>query len=289
MTLLRALPLCLFLIAAISYRAAAQTQATNHDVTASESQSFQFAPARNLRPDVDAWPLLANATSSAAKRVNAILAAKNRQMMSALKECDAAIMDFQSDENRHAKRKTVSADDWARTVNITMTGPRFVSLVATDGFFCGGAHPDSDTEALVFDMTTGELVDWTAHISKSSQASPYADSVSDKNHVAALVLPGLEEINLANTSAECKDAFDDQQSFLIWPDAGSGRLVAEPFDLPHVMAPCDQEIDLTMEQARKLGFDETILSAIEQAHRQIETNPKHESGAGPEAQRKLAH
>jgi hypothetical protein len=34
------------------------------------------------------------------------------------------------------------------------------------------------------------------------------------------------------------------------------------------------EIDLTMQQARKLGFSETLLGAIQQAHLRISVMPK---------------
>lgn len=128
--------------------------------------------------------------------------------------------------------------------------------------------------AMVFDLTTGKTVNWTMLLPKSAGATSYADSVSDGSTMGALVLPALTKILTAAADAECKDAFQDPQSFLMWPDAQHGTLVAQPFDLPHVVQGCAKEIDLTMEQARKLGFDESLLGAIEKAHSQIAATPK---------------
>jgi len=50
--------------------------------------------------------------------------------------------------------------------------------------------------------------------------------------------------------------------------------VAQTFDLNHAADGCANEIGLTMGQLRKLGFDESVLRAIEQAHRQIAATPK---------------
>jgi hypothetical protein len=49
-------------------------------------------------------------------------------------------------------------------------------------------------------------------------------------------------------------------------DAKKEVLVAEPF-LPHVLQACATEIDLSVEQARELGFDQGPLRAIDEAHR----------------------
>jgi hypothetical protein len=147
--------------------------------------------------------------------------------------------------------------------------------VATDDIYCGGAHPSSDVMAMVFDMTTGTPVNWPAQFPQSAGASSFVDLVGDGSKVGALVLPALLKIYAAAASKECKDIFEDSQSFLIWPDAQRGTLVAQAFDLPHVAQACADEFGLTMEQARKLGFDESILSAIEQAHRHIAAAPIH--------------
>ncbi len=239
------------------------------------SQFFKLEPVRQLRKGIDAWPLILHANDAALKRVNAILQEMNQKLALALKDCDTNYAAWAQEVGDASKGKGGAAGDWERKVEVTMTGPRFVSVVATDTFiFCGGAYPDSDRIAMVFDMATGDPVDWTAMIAKSASASSLADSGYDGTNFVVLLLPGLEKINLASASPECKGAFDYQQMFVIWPDAQKEQLVAIASGLPHVVSGCEQEIHLTMEQIRALGFDETIIGSIESAHRQFTAKPK---------------
>ncbi|MGC2110181.1 MAG: hypothetical protein WA655_11740 [Candidatus Korobacteraceae bacterium] len=216
---------------------------------------------KQLRQGVDLWPLIAHPRNPAEQRINATLTRLNQRLAQAVKDCDKQVGDTTGDNT--------TSDDWSRTVEMTMTGPHFLSLVASDEVFCGGAHPDSRRTALVFDMNTGAPVDWTKLVAASAGASAYTDTATDGSTIGALVLPALQTRNVAAANADCKDVFQDPQSFLLWPDAKSGMLVAEPFDLPHAVAACAQQLKLTMPQARQLGFSESLLSAIEEAHRQI--------------------
>jgi hypothetical protein len=230
--------------------------------------NFRVDPVRQLRKGVDAWPLIANPATTAERRVNASLTLLNNGLQSSLRDCDAGALAEKKQTGTVETGQDPAEDDWEREVKVTMTGPHFLSMVATDDTFCGGAHPNSDTIAMVFDMTTGTLVNWVDLVAKSAGATANGDTASGGSSIGALVLPALQKINIAAASAECKDAFDDPQPFLLWPDAEHGTLVAEATDLPHVVQGCAEEIPLTIEQARKLGFDESLLSAIAQAHAQ---------------------
>jgi hypothetical protein len=216
---------------------------------------------------VDAWPLIVNPDTPAAKRVNETLTRLNRSLAQALRDCDADYLRSQKVLGHLVGSHDQMSTDWSRKIDVTMEGPRFLSLVASDEIFCGGAHPDGGQMAMVFDMSIGAPVNWTELVAKSAGASPYAGTAWDGTTVGALVLPALQKMNAASADAECKDAFQNPQPFLIWPDAKHETLVAQPFDLPHVVQACANEIQLTMDQARKLGFDEVLLSAIQQAHR----------------------
>jgi hypothetical protein len=227
--------------------------------------SIQLTPRRLLRKGVDAWPLIASPTTPPEQHINAILTRLNARLANSLKDCDEGARGQMGPDY---KGKDPAADDWSRTIAVTMTGPRFLSLIATEEVFCGGTHPDGDTMAMVFDLTTGAPVNWVAMVAKSATPSAFSDSVSDGSTMGALILPDLAKMNLAGADADCKDAFQDPQSFQLWPDAQLDRLVAQPFDLPHVVQACANEIALTLDEARKLGFDEGLLGAIAQAHRQ---------------------
>lgn len=236
------------------------------------STYVQLGPIKQLRKDVDAWPLIVAPDTSAAQHINTTLALLNQQLAQSLLDCDAdyrqwLIMLSESGVTRNPASDKESAE-FSRIVQVTMTGPRFLSLVGSQETFCGGAHPDSEQISIVFDMTTGATVNWVALLPKSAQASAYSETASDGSTVGALILPALRKSLVASATADCKDAFLNPQPFLIWPDAKREVLVTQPFDLPTAVLACANEIDLTIDQARKLGFDGTLLTAIEQAHRQ---------------------
>lgn len=269
-----ALFLCLPLFCGASSATCQSTSAASASPQAATA-SLQLTPVKELRKGVEAWPLIVNPATPAEQRVNATLTRLNLRLAQALRECDAGAREEAKLMGTAGKGQDPTSEDWSRTIKVTMTGPRFLSLVATDEIYCGGAHPNSDVMAMVFDMTTGTPVNWPAQFPLSAGASSFVDSVGDGSKVGALVLPALLKIYAATANEECKDIFQDSQSFLIWPDVQREKLMAQAFDLPHVAQACADEFGLTMEQARKLGFDVSVLSAIEQAHRQMAATPKH--------------
>src|SRR5258708_26253018 len=104
-----------------------------------------------------------------------------------------------------------------------MKGPRFLSLVTNEGYFCAGAaHPDSDELALVFDLTTGRLVDWEKLLPGKAQAkkfdtdleaqSPF-DSIISSDTIWALYKKAalLEDGN----DPDCTGAFDEKLDFIL--------------------------------------------------------------------------
>ena len=268
------LPLAFF-ACALQFLSGGWAQSPPGNGRTNQASFYKFLPIEQVRKGVDAWPLIVNANDAASQRVNATLKNMNDKLAQALSECDTNYFAWTKDVGHESEGKGNPTGDWERKVEVTMAGPQFLSIVATDTFIsCGGAYPDSDRNAMVFDMSTGDPVDWAAMIAKTAGASSIADTAYDGTEVGALILPALEKINLAAASPECKDAFDNQQLFLIWPDAQKEQLVAIASGLPHVVAACEQEIHLTMEQARALGFDETIIDSIESAHRRSMAKPK---------------
>lgn len=237
---------------------------------AQAQDSVNLEPMKQLRGGVDAWPLISHPSTLAERHVNDALNRLNENMARTLKDCDTSYRNWADQVHQPLTGKNAVGHDWERKITVTMTGPRFLSIVAIDGYiFCGGAHPDRDTLAMVFDLTTGRPVNWMNLISKSADASAYSDSNSDGTTVGALIVPALRAMTLAKADKECKDAFRNPQSYQLWPDAKSGTLTAEPFGLPHVVAACADDLALTADEARRVGFEETLLSAIAQAHGQF--------------------
>lgn len=237
---------------------------------AQSRNSVSLEPIKQLRKGVDAWPLIDQPSTPAERSVNSILSRLNERMAKSLKDCDGRYRDWAKLVGQPLTGRNGMENDLERTITVTMTGPRFLSIVAVDSFvFCGGAHPDNDTLAMVFDLTTGKQVNWTTLIAKSAGGSSYSDSIWDGTSVGALIVPALRAITIAHSNEDCKDAFPSPQPYQLWPDAKSGTLTAEPFGLPHVVAACADDLHLTPDQARKLGFNQILLNAIGQAHRHL--------------------
>jgi hypothetical protein len=231
------------------------------DKQAGRDTVVRLAPARQLRKDVDLWPLITRPKNAAERRINATLNRLNGAFADRVRDCLSGEFAWSKD--------SFDSGEWQRTVKVTMRGPRFLSILAADGFYCGTAHPDDDLVVLVFDLETGEQVDWTALAPKSAGASQTKNVLWNEDGTPPLILQGLQAIYAAaeDPESDCAGYFQDERPFVLWPDAESGTLVAEVAGLPHVALPCKNELKLQIDQARKLGFDESLLQAIEEAHR----------------------
>ena len=247
----------------------AQNPRINHGM---RGETIRVEAVRQGRENVDLWPLIVHPKSDAELRVNAALTRLNKEFVKSLRACDAGVVEFE----KGAEEPQETKDDLTRSVEVTMRGPRFLSMVARDEFFCGGAHPDDDLTVLVFDLESGTQVDWSTLVAKSAGASSPENILGDAGGTRPLILPQLQLMYVAaeDADADCKGLFEDKQPIFLWPDAESGTLIAEVADFPHVAAPCKNELKLTIEQARKLGFDESLLLAIEEAHRVAVARPE---------------
>ncbi|MGA8089477.1 MAG: hypothetical protein WCA10_19550 [Terracidiphilus sp.] len=251
----RSLPV-LWLLIVVCLRGLAQSSRERGHVEGGAPISVERV--KQLRENVDAWPLIVHPTNAAEQRINETLANLNRKFAKRVQDCISG---------KFAWSKGFNEGEWGRTVKVTMQGPRFLSMVASDDFYCGTAHPDDDLVVLVFNIEIGEQVDWSALVGKSAGASLSKNELGDEDGTPPLMLPELQATYAAADKDYCKDDFEDERSFVLWPDAESGTLVAEVAGLPHVALPCKNELKLTIEQSRNLGFDESLLQAIEEAHR----------------------
>jgi hypothetical protein len=230
------------------------------------AQTVALTHAAALRPGVDAWPSIDAPSTPAQVKINAKLAHLNQKMLRSLTDCDAGYNEALQQMGPLAKGQEPASKDTTRSILATMQGPRYLSLVANTFADCGGAHPNSDTEVMVFDMTTGAPINWLALIAKSAGASSYTDSLLDGTTAGAVVLPELSRLYEGAADKDCHDAFSTPQSFLIWPDAKKATLDVQAFDLSNGENACAAEMDVSLVQARKLGFSSVLLGAITAAH-----------------------
>jgi hypothetical protein len=225
---------------------------------------FSLGPAMHLRKGLDAWPKVISPRTPAVDHANAIIAAMNRSTVEALRDCD----NFYRQSLGLPESTRVKAD-WDRRITVAMRGPRFIAMTATETSFCGGAYPLNDHVAVVFDMTTGELINWEKFLEAVEGASATSWKSGDGATSPEIVMPSLSELAIGRADPVCKRALEEfgELQFQIWPDARSGQLMIKATGQPHVTQACEETIGLSIPEARKLGFSTEVLDAIEQVHR----------------------
>jgi hypothetical protein len=127
----------------------------------------------------------------------------------------------------------------------------------------------NDHAAVVFDMTTGELINWKTFLTAVDGASAMSDKSGDGAASPGIVMPSLTQLAVGRADPECKRALEDSGElvFQVWPDARRGQLMIKATGQPHVTQACEETIGLPISEAKKFGFSEEVLDAIEQAHR----------------------
>lgn len=163
---------------------------------------------------------------------------------------------------------------WHRNVAVTMRGPRYLSLIALDDWYCGGAYPDTDTTALVYDLATGAPIAWARLFPPDfiAKAGPSpGGGVSDPILVDS---PRLWDLFVKTANAaehdECNDVRNDPSGtgtkLMVWPDAKDDALELLAADFPHVVKACAGPATVPTAELRKLGVDPALLAAIDEAH-----------------------
>lgn len=227
---------------------------------------FTITRITQTRKGLDSWPMIVAPHSPSVDRANKTILEMNESTSEALRECD--------DDYRQYKNLPESArvkGGWDRKVKVTMRGPRFVAMVADETSFCDGSYPNDDHVAVVFDMATGELVKWTDFVIGVNETAAATFKSIDGATSSGISTTGLTELALkrADTDPECRQALESlgQMEFQIWPDARHEQLIVKVMGLPHVVRACEEDIGLSIPEARQQGFRDDILGPIEQAHR----------------------
>lgn len=226
---------------------------------ASGAALIRLQPIHHTRQYLDPWPLILSPKNDAERRINRTLDSYNVETRQTLPKCT----------------------EWQREINITMAGPRLLSLRASGTIFCGGGHPDPYDAALVFDLATGELLDGSTVVEKNStiKTKPSKDIVqypqSDKFLISA---PALDSMLIAAADNNCKESLQEIRQdpdlspilYSVWPDAKMNDVVVKPVSLSYLnYLMCSEEVHIPLAEARKLGFSESFLQAIDEAHRAI--------------------
>jgi hypothetical protein len=210
-----------------------------------------------VRKDIASLPEIADPADDAERRINAALKRLDRNVLKASRTCKGG--------------------GWARSVEVPMSGPGFLSLTITDSVYCeGNAHPDSGTMSIVYDLTTGKPVDWTQLLPPSLTGTVALEEQGDGTKIVTLASKRLFELYLAGYAAddpprsdleECRQAFLDQATdgppgMMVWLDAAGGGLAVQ-VSLPHVEKACEDPVVIGAAVLRAEGARPALLKAFD--------------------------
>ncbi|HXV00062.1 MAG TPA: hypothetical protein VG166_06165 [Caulobacteraceae bacterium] len=218
-----------------------------------------LARATSISSHIAAFPRITAPRDEVSARINAALAPLDLAALRVAAECLG-----------EARRAGAAGGDWGRTVVVTMKGPRLLSFLVTDSYFCGGAHPDVEAWPLVFDLSTGQPVDWTRFLPRALLGKATTDIDPDTAGRISLASPGLHTLYMAGYGAqarvvdpECRDVMADSDAAVasIWPDAANGGLMVD-FDVPHVVAACAVPVVIPVAHLKALGASPDLTAAL---------------------------
>jgi hypothetical protein len=218
-------------------------------------RGVQLITPKPLMTDIAAMPQIQNPVDDAERRINAATTHLNQNVIQAAKDCKGG--------------------DWSRTIEAPMTGPGFLSLVVTDSYFCGGAHPDGSTWSIVYDLTTGRPVDWTHLLPSGLIGRQTLEDQSDGTKIVTLASKQLFDLymdgyrkgeKVDGDLQECKDAIlqtasEGPPELMVWLDA-KGRGLAVQIPLAHVVAACEDEVVIPADVLKARGAQPTLLKAF---------------------------
>jgi hypothetical protein len=215
-----------------------------------------------IAPDNAALPRIAAPATPQTARINTSLARVDQTWRGFMKDCLGK-----------GKASDVQLN---RSVEVTLAGPRYVSIVAHDSEWCDGANnPSNSALALVYDLDAGKPVDWKALLGPKLVATEALDNSSDGTTIGTIAGPTLQALYIAAVKADpdiksdkdwwsgCSDALTDPSlAFLAWPDAKHGGLVLTPSGLPRVVTACAEDEVIPLARLRADGADPAFVAAI---------------------------
>lgn len=162
--------------------------------------------------------------------------------------------------------------EWGRSVEAPMTGPRFVSVLFTTGYYCGGAHPSWQQKSLTFDLESGRLVDWAEFLPADMALPRYEASdawpqlLRSASLKAWYAREAIAQRRMPGGEDECADVLMESEPLDMWPDARTGGLALQVSGLAHAVSACTETVLMPLPELRRRGVDPALLDAIEAAH-----------------------
>lgn len=202
-----------------------------------------------LAKDVAAFPKLTG-HDAIANKVNAALVKLDDRVRKARRDCLAA-----------------KNGDWSRSIEVTMAGPRYLSYLVSDSVYCGGAHPDASSFALVYDLTTGAPVDWAKLLPKPIVEQATLDNAADGTRIGVVASKALSAAYVAglgkDVDPDCKDALSGVDlNFVLWLDAKAKGLSMQTISLPHAAQACADTVTIGVAELREWRAAPSLIDAL---------------------------
>jgi hypothetical protein len=212
-----------------------------------------------VRANIASMPQIIDPADAAENRINA-----------ALNRLDATVRKAADD----CKDMSGKPGDWERSIDVPMRGPGYISFVITDNVYCGGAHPNISTMSIVYDLQTGNPVDWTQLLPASLTGKVALQEGADGTRMVTLASQRLFDLyragySAANSDSDCQHAIEDSgrggpPAMMAWLDAKTGGLGVQ-FDLVHVVQACEMPIVIPLATLRAEGAQPALVDAVQKA------------------------
>lgn len=226
---------------------------------ATVSQPIAMTRPRPVIGQVQAFPRIASPADAAQRRINRALDRLDAKVRAAARACFA---------------DSINPTSWQRRIDSTMHGPEFLSYRVTDDVDCGGAHPNNSHSAIVYDLKSGQPIDWTKLLPASLTGRMALTRGSDEVSVVTLASPRLVALYDAGydraldpeNKAVCAGATTifgaEGIPMLAWLDAKAGGLALQ-FDFNHAMQACSAAVVIPLATLRREGASARLVKALQ--------------------------
>lgn len=139
---------------------------------------------------------------------------------------------------------------WFRKVNLTSRGPKFFSFYTVDDVYCNGMHPDAFWSGLIFDLSTGKVLDGRGIQNLLPQFRPLREAGVNIRDAIVVESRLLQDYYVSHAgfrqSTWERSCLPHGMSleFTMWMNANSEVVIRA--ESPYVAAGCDGEVKVTL-------------------------------------------
>lgn len=217
-----------------------------------------------MAKDLASLPRIASPATAETAKVNAALKRGDGRSRAAARDCRASAKEGMNKDG----------GDWSQSVSAPFRYGPWLSVVASDDWYCGGPYPDTDTLALTYDLEQGRPLDWRTLLPKAAAGEASTDAGGDgtvKGLLTSAVLSGLYKRGVLagmdkDLRKDCADLFDQPLPLMLWLDAEREAVVMQTTAFPHVAKACAEEVTLTPAELTRIGAAPRLIALLKAAH-----------------------